>query len=150
MHSSHRRAGIFAFLLVAAACAGGEKASDTSGATPAATTPAASGGTSTPAPGGQVHVVEMITDGTGNYFKPREINVKRGDVVRYTLTSGVHNVDFFPDSNPTWRGAPIVSDMLQLPGQTFDLAVNFAPGKYYFHCDPHAMLGMIGHLVVAE
>lgn len=139
-----------AVVLFAAACSGKDASPDTSSATPEAAPAAApaSGATSTPVPGGKVIVVEMITDGTGNYYKPKDIQAKRGDVVRYTLVSGVHNVDFFPDSNPTWRGAPIVSDLLQLPGQTFDLPVNFAPGKYYFHCDPHAMLGMLGHLEV--
>jgi plastocyanin len=147
------RSSVVALGLVAAflvACSSGEKAADTTSASPVATPAPAAGATSTPAPGGTTHVVEMITDGTGSYFKPSSLDVKRGDVVRYTLTSGVHNVDFFPDSNPRWKGAPLVSDMLQLPGQTFDVPVNFAPGKYYFHCDPHAALGMIGHLVVAE
>ncbi len=147
MHAPQVRAGLFTALIVLAGCAGGEKAADTT----AVIAPApASGGTAIPAPGGQVHVVEMITDETGNYFKPKEIQVKRGDVVRYTLATGVHNVNFFPDSNPKWVGAPVVSDMLQLPGQTFDLAVTFAPGRYYFHCDPHAALGMVGHLAVSK
>lgn len=147
MRAPQVRGGLFTALIVLAACSGGEKTPDTT----AVIAPApASGATATPAPGGQVHVVEMITDETGSYFKPKEIQVKRGDVVRYTLTVGVHNVDFFPDSNPRWVGAPIVSDLLQLPGQTFDFPVNFAPGRYYFHCDPHAALGMIGHLTVAN
>jgi plastocyanin len=29
-----------------------------------------------------------------------------------------------------------------------DIPVNFAPGNYYFQCDPHAALGMIGHVDV--
>jgi len=41
------------------------------------------------------------------------------------------------------RGHTIV-----LPGQTWDLAVKQAAGSYYFQCDPHAALGMKGHLVV--
>jgi len=40
--------------------------------------------------------------------------------------------------------------MLQLPGQTVDIPVNFEPGKYYFQCDPHAALGMKGHLEVEK
>ena len=141
-----RKVAVAVSLSLLAGCAGSEQKADTA----AVSAPLASGATATPAPGGQVHVVEMITDGTGNYYKPKDLQVKRGDVVRYMLTMGVHNVDFFPDSNPTWRGAPIVSDMLQLPGQTFDLPINFAPGSYYYHCDPHAALGMIGHLTVTK
>ena len=40
------------------------------------------------------------------------------------------------------------SDFLQLPGQTWDLAVKMPAGTYYFQCDPHAALGMKGHLIV--
>lgn len=103
----------------------------------------------TPAAGGQVITVELYSDANGNYFKPSEIHAKKGDVVRYTLKVGVHNVHFLPDSNPGKSGyPPAPSDMLQLPGQTYDVAVNFAPGTYYFQCDPHAALGMRGHLIV--
>ena len=39
-------------------------------------------------------------------------------------------------------------DMMQLPGQTYDVKVTWAPGTYYYQCDPHALLGMKGHLKV--
>ncbi|HVZ78331.1 MAG TPA: plastocyanin/azurin family copper-binding protein [Gemmatimonadaceae bacterium] len=132
-----------------AACGGGEKpqAAESTAAAPAAAAPAA-GGTQTPEPGGKVITVELITDGTGNYFKPNEIEAHPGDVIRYTLKVGVHNVHFLPDSNPGATGLPPASDFLQLPGQTYDLKVTFKPGTYYFQCDPHAALGMHGHLKV--
>jgi plastocyanin len=38
--------------------------------------------------------------------------------------------------------------MLQLPGQTYDVLVRMPAGSYYFQCDPHAALGMRGHLIV--
>jgi plastocyanin len=60
----------------------------------------------------------------------------------------VHNAHFLPDSNPTLHGLPREEPLLQLPGQTHDVKVTFDPGKYYFHCDPHALLGMKGHVVV--
>jgi plastocyanin len=69
--------------------------------------------------------------------------------VRFTVGVGVHNVHFLPDSNPGVANLPEASEMLQLPGQVFDVPVNFAPGRtYYFQCDPHALLGMHGHLKV--
>lgn len=40
--------------------------------------------------------------------------------------------------------------MLQLAGQTYDVKVTFPKGKYYFQCDPHAALGMRGHLEVED
>jgi plastocyanin len=104
----------------------------------------------TPAPGRHVIVIELTTDGTGSYFKPNEVEAKPGDVLRFTLGTGVHNVHFLPDSNPGKTGLPSASDLLQLPGQSVDIPVTFAPGKYYFQCDPHAALGMKGHLEVEE
>jgi plastocyanin len=38
--------------------------------------------------------------------------------------------------------------MLQLPGQSIDIPLNFGKGKFYFQCDPHAALGMKGHVEV--
>jgi plastocyanin len=71
-------------------------------------------------------------------------------VIRYTLKIGVHNVHFLADSNTVKTGLPPVSEMLQLPGQTHDVLVNLPEGKYYFQCDPHAALGMKGHLEVED
>ena len=124
-------------------------ADTTQAATPAAS--AAAAGEQTPDAGGQVVKVELLTDDQGNnVFRPAEVSAKKGDVVRFTLVSGVHNVHFLPDSNPSAQGLPTApSDMLQLQGQTFDVKVGAGPGKYYFQCDPHALLGMKGHLTVA-
>ena len=133
-----------AFIGAVGACSKSDKpASDE--AAPA--TAAAPGG---PAAGGKVIEVKLITDDNGNRFEPNKIEAHKGDVIRYTLGIGVHNVHFLPDSNPGKSGLPPASEMLQLPGQTYDLPVTFAPGKYYFQCDPHALLGMTGHLEVED
>lgn len=99
---------------------------------------------------GKVIEVGMYTDAEGNYFAPKHIEAHRGDIVRFVLKSGVHNVNFVPDSNPGKSGLPKASDFLQLPGQEFDVVVSMAPGKYYFQCDPHALLGMVGQLEVED
>ena len=136
---------------VAISCSKGENAATTDTAqTAAPVAPAVAGGPATPAPGRKVIVVELVTDEKGNYFNPSEIEAHQGDVIRYTLKIGVHNVHFLADSNSIKTGLPPVSDMLQLPGQTYDVPVNFAEGKYYFQCDPHAALGMKGHLEVED
>ena len=143
-----------AFLL--AACLGNDKeqsASD-SAAQPAAAAAATSssagfGENLTPDAGGKVIEVHMMTDEQGNNkFEPNEIEAHQGDVIRFTLKTGVHNVDFLADSNTVKAGLPAASALLQLPGQTADLKVGLAPGKYYFQCDPHAALGMKGRLEV--
>jgi plastocyanin len=131
-------------ILFSLACGGGKEAGTPApGAPPAAPQPAAA------APTGKIITIELITDETGNYFKPKEVEAHPGDVLRFTLTVGVHNVHFLADSNPGVPNLPAASELLQLPGQTVDVPVTFAPGKtYYFQCDPHAALGMRGHVKV--
>ena len=140
-----------ALALLLAAC-GGESAPAAEQATPpAASAPsAAAGGEQTPDPGGEIITVEMLTDEQGNnIFRPAEFEAEPGDVVRFTLVSGVHNVHFVADSNRTATFPP-AGEMLQAPGQTYDLKVTQAPGRYYFQCDPHALLGMIGYMTVED
>lgn len=114
-----------------------------------AATPAAGEATAaTVAPTGNVVEVKLITDGAGNYFEPSEVSVSRGDVVRYVLVSGVHNVSFPASSNPGAASLPETSSYLQLPGQTYEITVDLPAGEYAFQCDPHAALGMVGTLIV--
>jgi plastocyanin len=108
------------------------------------------GASAAAAAAGDVIEVKMITDDKGNYFEPAAIHAETGDVLRFTVVSGVHNVNFLPDSNAGRQGLPPASDLLQLPGQTLDIPVTFAAGSYYFQCDPHALLGMMGRLHVED
>ena len=145
---SIRRSLVACAVLVAAACNGEKQppaVADTASKQPAAQT----AGPLTPGPGGKVIEVTMVSDGEGNYFKPKEVHANRGDVIRFTLKVGVHNVHFLADSNAGKSGFPTSpSEFLQLPGQTYDVAASMSPGTYYFQCDPHAALGMNGHLIV--
>jgi plastocyanin len=100
-------------------------------------------------PTGNVITIHMIADEKGSRYEPAEIEAHDGDVLRFTLDVGVHNVHFLADSNPGVPNPPEASDMLQLPAQTYVYTVALAPGKtYYFQCDPHVALGMKGHLKV--
>ena len=101
-------------------------------------------------PTGTVIEVKMITDDRGNYFEPADVEARRGDVLRFVLVSGVHNVSFPGDLNPGAAGLPEASAFLQLPGQTLDLTVDVSTGSYGFQCDPHAALGMVGTLTVTD
>ena len=143
---------ILGVALVVGACSGQEKATPDS-AQPTAAAPAQPSTDMaenlSPDPGGKIIVVQMLTDEQGNNrFDPSEVEAHQGDVVRFTLKQGVHNVNFVPDSNTVKTGLPAATAMLQLPGQTIDLKVTLPAGKYYFHCDPHAALGMKGRLEV--
>lgn len=119
-------------LLTLVACGSGESASSTPAVGTAPETKAT----------GTIITVLMTTDEKGSYFSPSTIDASPGDVIRFMLKSGVHNVSF-PDSLNTIKdGLPKSSDFLQLPGQEYDLSVTMRPGTYQFHCDPHAALGM--------
>lgn len=136
-------AAALAFL---AACSGdkGAKPADTNG--PAAPTPNAA---PSAAPTGKVITIEMTTDEKGSSFSPREVEAHPGDVLKFVLVAGVHNIHFLADSNPGATGLPAASAFAQLPGQAIEIPVTFPAGKtYYFQCDPHALLGMQGHVKV--
>ena len=131
------------------ACGGGEKPqmADTM-QMPAPTAAVAPTGPQTPDAGGKIDTVGMYTDVNGNYFKPKDFTVRPGDVIRFVLESGVHNASFPADSNKGATGLPAASEYLQLPGQTYDVKVTFQPGTYFYQCDAHALLGMVGHIKV--
>jgi plastocyanin len=133
-----------------AACSKPDGATPSAEAAPVPAT-AAPDAAPTPDPDRKVIEIKMMTAPDGqNKFEPAEFEAHRGDVLHFVLEAGVHNVDFLPDSNPGKAGLPKASDMLQLPGQSFDVKVTWEPGKYYFQCDPHALLGMVGRVEVED
>jgi plastocyanin len=156
MRRRHMAPIILAGAFALTGCGGKEQAKSDSASqpTPAPSTAAAPAGAGfgenlTPDPGGKVITVHLMTDDQGNNkYDPNQIEAHQGDVIRFTLKTGVHNVDFLADSNTIKTGLPGASALLQLPGQMIDLKVTLAPGKYYFQCDPHAALGMKGRLEV--
>lgn len=140
--------GTLAVALFASACGGKEQAADTSGS--ASTSPPTTLGAQTPDPGGKVLTIEMTTDDKGvNRFSPSTFEARSGDVLRFTLVTGVHNVHFPADSNPG-ASLPPAGPLLQLPGQTTDIKVNWPEGTFRFQCDPHALLGMLGQVRVDD
>lgn len=96
------------------------------------------------------HTIEIkaVADEKGNRFEPNKVEAKPGDVLKFTLVSGVHNVSWPADKNPSSVTFPEPSEMLQLPGQTLEIPVTFPKGEYHWQCDPHAALGMTGELEV--
>ena len=129
-------------LSLALAACGGEEAAAGEGATGATGVEAAEAGT------GRVIEVRMITEGAASRFEPATVTASKGDVVRFVLDSGVHNVSFAGDQSASAAGLPAPSAFLSAPGQTHDVPVTFAAGSYKFQCDPHVMMGMTGTLTI--
>ncbi len=101
-----------------------------------------------PQAAGRVIEVRMVTDEKGNYFDPAEITAKQGDVLRFRLVTGVHNVSFSATGDAGGAGLPQPSSLLDSAGQTLDVPVRLAPGEYAFRCDPHMPFEMVGKLTV--
>lgn len=147
MFNSGNRKTWYAIAALALAACGGDKAATT----PAIETPppASVDGAATSCATCKVIPVKMVTSESGTYyFEPKDISANEGDVLRFILVSGVHNVNFLPDSNPRLQDLPSASDMMYEQGQIRDVPLDFGTGRFYFQCDPHAMLGMIGHVNV--
>jgi plastocyanin len=144
------RLGAALAVMALAACSSGEREKDHDDDRGRESSEHAKKATSNVKATGRVIVVELYTDEKGNYFKPANFEAHRGDTIRFTLMAGVHNVNFLADSNPGKTDLPPTSDFLQLPGQTYDVFVTMAPGKYFYQCDPHALLGMVGRIKVED
>ncbi len=137
-----------AFVMVGCKGAGSNSASNPSSDAASAPAPAQPTLGQAVKPNGTVHEVKLIADAKGARFDPAAVTAKSGDVVKFVLTSGAHNVHFLPEKNPGAQGLPAATDVLQLPGQSYELLVGAKPGTYNFQCDPHAALGMVGSITV--
>lgn len=144
---AHIRLTLAAAAVAALAACGGEKREEPATATTSAAPPAAS---AEPCATCKVIEVTMTSTDKGNFFTPSKFEAHEGDILRFKLVVGVHNVHFLPDSNPGAKNLPPASEMLQLPGQTVDVPLNFGTGKFFFQCDPHALLGMVGRVEVEK
>jgi len=92
--------------------------------------------------------IRMLRDGAGMRFSPSRIVADSGDTLHFVNGAGRHDVDFVADSNPRNVILPRTTPLLEKVGATFDIPVDLPPGRYYIQCDPHAEMGMIGHLIV--
>lgn len=138
-------------LVLSAACGGQGEAAPAANENAATAEAPAAPAAAAPAAGGQVIEVKMIM-GTGQpVFEPAQVTAKPGDIVRFVNVDNVHNVSFPADKNAGVAGAlPAPSPYMATPGQTYDLKVELQPGTYTFQCDPHAAMGMVGQLTVAQ
>lgn len=95
-----------------------------------------------------VHVVEMVHDSAGQHFAPSTVRARSGDTVRFVNREGHHNVDFVRDSNPPGVRLPAATPIAERSGEVVDVPIALPPGRYYFQCDPHVAMKMVGHLIV--
>jgi plastocyanin len=156
---------LLASATVLGACGGDKTATgDSATTTPAATTPAvnppARGAAAAPVTG-QWHEVKMNFDGTNYKFEPKDITIKQGDGIRWTIVAGPpHNVAFDPavvaaamkgqlNANMGNPSPELSSPFMTNVGDKFEMSfAGVAPGKYDYFCTPHLAMAMTGSITV--
>ncbi len=161
MRNAFYKLPVLGMIVFAAACGGGDQAAtgegsasdptpDGSQATAPITATGENTSATTPPAQGTVHTVRMTTTqgGATGEFVPRDITVKKGDVIKYVSEgNAAHNVSFPAAENQGKSNLPAPSQYLT-DGQSFDLQVNLDAGTYTIQCDPHAAMGMKGTITV--
>ncbi|MEO7042706.1 MAG: plastocyanin/azurin family copper-binding protein [Gemmatimonadaceae bacterium] len=97
---------------------------------------------------GHVVTITMERDSTRAYFRPASVDVSVGDTLRFVDDAGRHNIDFLPDSNPRNVRLPAATGYVEHSGETILIPMTLPPGNYFFQCDPHAAMGMVGKVTV--
>jgi len=100
-------------------------------------------------PTGEIIEVRMTAAG-GGAFEPSELTARQGDVIRFVNVEDVHNISWPAGQNPSGANLPPTSPFFTAPGETHDVLVEMEPGSYFFQCDPHVPMGMVGTLEVID
>jgi manganese oxidase len=102
---------------------------------------------------GRVHEVRMVEEGATMRFEPANLEVKRGDVVRFVQDGSMpHNVQFVRNTAP--RGSDIgdywMGQFLSKKGEVYEVTIDerFLDGTWEYVCTPHVSMGMKGTLTV--
>jgi plastocyanin len=150
------------------ACGGGDKnaqqtaatTNDTAAAPATQNTGAAGAGAVATAPiTGKTVEVKMIGDGQTYKFDPANVTIKAGDGIKWIMVSGgPHNVAFLNtpaaaqaqlSANMQNQMKELTSPMMMTANETYVVSfANVPPGKYDYHCEPHAAMGMTGSITV--
>jgi plastocyanin len=110
---------------------------------------------------GKTVTVKMIGDGSTYKFDPANVTIKAGDGVKWVMTSGgPHNVAFINtpaaaqaqlSANMPDQMKELTSKMLMTANETYTMSfANVPAGKYDYHCEPHAAMGMAGSVTVQQ
>jgi plastocyanin len=113
----------------------------------------------TTAPRGvNVHLVRMVSRGDTYAFEPDEIEVRRGDLVRFVMDSPQPESVAFGLDGLSPEAAEFVrqhdlghGELLTAAGDVYDVSFRDAPpGRYPFRSIVHAERGMRGVVVVGD
>lgn len=103
---------------------------------------------------GRVLEVRIIDQGGSPRYEPANLEVRRGDVVRFVQEGAMpHNVQFVRNTAP--RGSEIgdywMGPFLTKAGEVYEVTIDerFQDGTWEYVCTPHIAMGMKGVLTVS-
>ena len=100
----------------------------------------------------RVITVQMVDKGSTQWrFEPSEIQVRRGDVVRFVQADvAPHNVQFKDVPADAQLGVAIMGPFMIQKGDVYEVEIDerFVPGLYKYVCTPHEPLGMVAQIEV--
>ena len=94
-------------------------------------------------------IVTQADDSSSYFFDPEVLTVNIGDTVEFVWGNGSHNVAQVSDSESKtygsgfYSGAPEVGGNWVLPAE-----YTMQDGTLYYVCQPHALMGMSGSIIV--
>jgi plastocyanin len=94
-----------------------------------------------------VEVKMVDLSATKFVFEPAEIEVQRGQTVRFVMTGLIpHNVEFKEVPGGTDLGDAMVGPFLLQKGDTYEITIDdrFGIGEHRYICTPHEVMGMKG------
>jgi plastocyanin len=108
--------------------------------------------------GVNVHLVRMVSRGDTYAFEPDQIEVRRGDLVRFVMDSPQPESVAFDEDGLSPEAAEFVrlhdlghGELLTSAGAVYDVSFRDAPpGRYPFRSIIHAERGMTGAVVVGD
>ena len=91
------------------------------------------------------HVV--TTDNDTDVFEPADLVVSIGETVRFEMTSRHNAVQVSEEVYNERRVEPLEGGFVVWFGQTEDIVFS-EPGVYYYICEPHVLMDMVGTITV--
>ena len=91
------------------------------------------------------HVV--TTDNDTDVFQPADLVISAGDTVRFEMTSRHNAVQVSEEVYQDRRVEPLEGGFVVWFGQTEDILFS-DPGVYYYICEPHVVMDMVGTITV--
>ena len=106
-----------------------------------------SSSTSTDTPAADATVYTVTTSDSSMDFDPKDLTIAVGDVVRFEMTATHNAIEVTQDTYENRGGSPLVGGFQVTFGETREVTFSEA-GTFYYVCQPHVMMEMIGTITV--